>query len=49
MLGEAHRRYTARINARDRWTGPLWQGRFGSVAMDEDQFATAERHVSLNP
>src|SRR5256885_1988213 len=49
MLGEAHRRYTARTNARHRWTGHLWQGRFGSVAMDEDHLANAIRYVSLNP
>ncbi|MDQ0392657.1 transposase [Labrys monachus] len=49
LLGEVHRRYTARINARNRWTGHLWQGRFGSVAMDEDHFAHALRYVSLNP
>jgi len=32
---EAHRRYTARINARLGVTGHLWQGRFSSTAMDE--------------
>ena len=25
-FAEAHRRYTARIHARERWTGHLWQG-----------------------
>jgi putative transposase len=34
-LGEAHRRYTNFVNARDRWTGHLFQSRFASVAMDE--------------
>ncbi len=34
-FGELHRRYTGFINARHRATGHLWQGRFGSVAMDE--------------
>ena len=34
-FADAHRRYTGFINARNRWTGHLWQGRFGSVAMDE--------------
>ena len=34
-LGETHRRYTGFVNARARWTGHLFQGRFGSVAMDE--------------
>ena len=34
-LGEAHRRYTRRINFREGWRGHLWQGRFASFAMDE--------------
>lgn len=49
LLGETHRRYTARINTRNKWTGHLWQGRFGSVVMDEDHLAHAIRYVSLNP
>ncbi|MCO5163196.1 MAG: transposase [Mesorhizobium sp.] len=48
-LGEAHRRYTRRINDREGWTGHLWQGRFGSVPMDEDHLEGAVRYVSLNP
>ena len=48
-LGDAHRRYTGRINSRNKWTGHLWQGRFGSVAMDETYLANAVRYVSLNP
>ena len=34
-VANAHRRYAARINARNMWTGHLWQSRFGSVVMDE--------------
>jgi putative transposase len=49
MLGETQRRSSARINTRNLWTGHLWQGRFGSVAMDEDYLANAIRHVSLKP
>lgn len=30
-FADAHRRYTGFINARHRWTGHLWQGRFGAV------------------
>jgi putative transposase len=45
----AHRRYTGFINARHRWTGHLWQGRFGAVAMDEQHLAAAARYVALNP
>lgn len=44
-----HRHYTGYINARQRWTGHLWQGRFSSVAMDEAHFVTALRYVSFNP
>ena len=44
-----HRHYTGYINARQRWTGHLWQGRFSSVAMDEPHFVSALRYVSLNP
>lgn len=48
-FGELHRRYTGYINARRRTTGHLWQGRYGSVAMDEQHFVTALRYVALNP
>jgi putative transposase len=34
-LGKAHRRYSAFVNARNRVTGHLFQGRFSSVVMDE--------------
>ena len=30
-------------------TGHLWQGRYGSVAMDETHFVAALRYVALNP
>jgi putative transposase len=36
-----HRHYTGDINARFRVTGHLWQGRFSSVAMDEQHFHAA--------
>ena len=49
VLAEAHRRYTGRINARFRQTGHLWQGRFGSVPMDEDHLLAAARYVAMNP
>ena len=48
-FADLHRRYTRHINVRNGWTGHLWQGRFGSVAMDEDHLLAAVRHVSLNP
>ncbi len=48
-FADAHRRYTGYINARMRVTGHLWQGRFGSVVMDEEHLYHAVRYVSLNP
>ena len=47
-VGEAHRRYTAFVGARAKWTGHLFQGRFAS-AMDEDHLLAALRCVALNP
>jgi putative transposase len=48
-FANAHRRYARFINARNRWTGHLWQGRFGAVAMDETHLMHAARYVALNP
>jgi len=48
-FADAHRRYTGFINARERWTGHLWQGRYGAVAMDEAHLVHAARYVALNP
>jgi putative transposase len=48
-IGEAHRRYTRRINFRERWRGYLWQGRFASFIMDEPYLLAAARYVELNP
>lgn len=48
-VGETHRRYAAFVGARGQWTGHLFQGRFGSVAMDEDHLMAAFRHVALSP
>lgn len=42
-FADAHRRYTGFVNARHRWTGHLWQGRFGAVVMDEAHLAHAMR------
>jgi putative transposase len=48
-LGEAHRRYSRRINEAHGWTGYLWQGRFASYPMDAAHLMTAVRYVELNP
>jgi putative transposase len=48
-IGEAHCRYTRRINFREKWRGYLWQGRFASFVMDEPYLLAAVRYVELNP
>jgi putative transposase len=48
-VANAHRRYAARLNARNKWTGHVWQGRYGSVVMDEAHLWNALAYVSLNP
>ncbi len=48
-LGAAHRRWANFINGRGRWRGHLFDGRFASVAMDEDHLIAAVRYVALNP
>ncbi len=48
-FAEAHRRYTRTINARFGWTGHLFQGRFGAVAVDEDNLIAAARHIARSP
>jgi hypothetical protein len=48
-FAEAHRCYTGAINARFRWTGHLFQGRFGAVVMDEPHLLAAARYIALNP
>jgi putative transposase len=48
-FADLHRRYTRFVNARHGWTGHLWQGRFGSVAMDDAWLANAARYVAMNP
>ncbi len=48
-LAATHRRYAGIVQARRRRSGHFWQGRFGSVVLDEAHLATAMRYVSLNP
>ncbi len=48
-IGEAHRRYTRRINFRENWRGHLWQERFASFPMDELHLFAAVRYVEMNP
>lgn len=48
-LGEAHRRYTRRINFREGWRGHLFQGRFASYPLDDAHLMAALRYVDNNP
>ena len=48
-IGEAHRRYTRRVNFRERWRGHLWQGRFASFVLDDLYLLAATRYVEMNP
>ena len=48
-LGPAHARYASLVNAREGWTGHLWQGRFASFVMDERHLLACARYVELNP
>ena len=48
-IGEAHRRYTRRVNFREGWRGHLWQGRFASFVMDDAYLLAAARYVEINP
>ena len=49
LFGEAHRKYTRRINKRENWCGHLWQERFHSCPMDEEHLLAAVRYIELNP
>ena len=48
-LSKVHRTYAGIIHAREQKSGHFWQGRFGSVALDEDHLLSAFRYVALNP
>ena len=48
-LGEAHRRYSRRINRRQDWQGHLWQERFRSFPLDETWLIAGARYVEQNP
>jgi putative transposase len=48
-LAATHRRYAGILQVRRKRTGHFWQGRFGSVVLDEEHLAAAVRYVPLNP
>jgi putative transposase len=48
-IGEAHKRYSRMVNAREGWKGHLWQGRFFSYPLDESHLLAAVRYIEMNP
>lgn len=48
-LATVHRAYAGCLNARRHVTGHFWQGRYGSVPMDDAHLYEALRYVLLNP
>ena len=48
-IGEAHRRYTRRVNFREGWRGHLWQERFFSCVLERRHALAAARYVERNP
>lgn len=48
-VGRTHLKYSQYINAREGWTGSLWQGRFQSSPMDDAYFQRCVKYVGLNP
>jgi putative transposase len=48
-FGEAHKRYTRMKNFNEGVRGYLFQGRFGSCALDERHLLAAVRYVENNP
>jgi putative transposase len=48
-LAAVHRAYAARMNTKRNVTGHFWQGRYGSVPMDDAHLYEALRYVLLNP
>lgn len=49
FFANVHHRYAMKTNARNDWTGHLWQERFYSVVMDENHLLMGMRYVELNP
>ena len=48
-MGDAHRRYTRRVNFREGWRGHLWQGRFASYPLEGPYLRAAARDIEQNP
>ena len=48
-LGEAHRRYTNRINEQKGWQGHLWAARFSSFPIDDPYILPAAHFIEMSP
>lgn len=48
-IGEAHKRYTRRVNFREGWRGYLFQGRFFSCPVEPVSLLAVVRYVLRNP
>ena len=48
-VSKVQRAFAGRVHAREERTGHFWQGRFGSVAMDEPHLLAALHYVATNP
>lgn len=50
LMQSVGRRYVQYINSTYKRTGTLWEGRFkSSVVQEEDYFLTCSRYIELNP
>lgn len=49
VMRPLHMRYAQYINKKKGWVGHLWQGRYFSIALDEQYLWSAVRYVERNP
>ncbi len=49
VLQTLHMRHSQSVNAREGWSGHLWQGRFFSTPLDDAHLWAAVRYAELNP
>ena len=49
VMGSVHQTYAWAINRQRGWTGCLWQGRYFSVSLDDEDTAAVARYIELNP
>ncbi len=49
MIAHAHRKYSLYMNKKMKWSGHLWQYRFESDPLQEDEVLTTARYIERNP